>query len=579
MLKMCGVGAAVGALVAGASGQIDYSTVALSGDTAPGLGGPVFDSFSSFGIPVIGATGEIAFRADLQVGVSGVAGDNDRIIYSAQGGLLQPVMREGDPAPDIPGAILAAPNEVFAGSNGWLGIPCFLVSGVGGVDSTNRSGIWRGTPGSMQLAVRQGTETPGAPGNFFNSLPGVEMRFGGEGALAIVNVPQSGPSAFELGLWSSDGGSLQLVAMDGLTSTGGNPINGPQTCTLEPNGRVAFNPTFLNNTIVAGTPGSLSVLAQVNDVAPGRAPCEFSVLPELVTINGVGDVAFNGSSGIGPQPCPMDLLPGGIWARLGGSVALLVDQDDSPPGVPGAEFSALPQPLLNGASRILFIGGLSIGVGGVTFEDAGAMWSDTPGTLELIVRQASPAPGAGVARFRRFEEPAFNKRGDIVFLADLIRENDVTSNNDRGLWAYSSVLNQVLLIARTGDEYDVDDDPQVEDLRTIQSVEFINSNVTEGSGLEDGRRAGLSENGRVALRLRFLGDGTDAIVEAVLPQPPCFGDANGSGTVDFADITNVLANWLNDYTPGTGPGDANGDGIVNFADVTAVLANWLAMCP
>ena len=64
--------------------------------------------------------------------------------------------------------------------------------------------------------------------------------------------------------------------------------------------------------------------------------------------------------------------------------------------------------------------------------------------------------------------------------------------------------------------------------------------------------------------------------------PPCFGDANGDGIVDFSDITTVLGNWLKDYTntpTGTGPGDANFDGVVNFSDITTVLGNWLRICP
>lgn len=41
----------------------------------------------------------------------------------------------------------------------------------------------------------------------------------------------------------------------------------------------------------------------------------------------------------------------------------------------------------------------------------------------------------------------------------------------------------------------------------------------------------------------------------------------------------MLANWLFDFTPGTGPGDANLDGIVNFADITTILGHWLETCP
>lgn len=48
------------------------------------------------------------------------------------------------------------------------------------------------------------------------------------------------------------------------------------------------------------------------------------------------------------------------------------------------------------------------------------------------------------------------------------------------------------------------------------------------------------------------------------------GDADASGTVDFADITEVLSQW-----GFAGPdGDANCDGAVNFADITEILTNW-----
>ena len=58
---------------------------------------------------------------------------------------------------------------------------------------------------------------------------------------------------------------------------------------------------------------------------------------------------------------------------------------------------------------------------------------------------------------------------------------------------------------------------------------------------------------------------------------PCLGDADGSGSVTFNDITAVLANLGATTTP-FGPGDADGDGTVAFADITAVLANLGAAC-
>lgn len=61
----------------------------------------------------------------------------------------------------------------------------------------------------------------------------------------------------------------------------------------------------------------------------------------------------------------------------------------------------------------------------------------------------------------------------------------------------------------------------------------------------------------------------------VASPPDCPGDANGDNAVDFADITAVLANWL-DFGAA---GDVNNDWEVNFLDITIILANWGATCP
>jgi len=63
-----------------------------------------------------------------------------------------------------------------------------------------------------------------------------------------------------------------------------------------------------------------------------------------------------------------------------------------------------------------------------------------------------------------------------------------------------------------------------------------------------------------------------------VPPPGCPGDADGSGIVDFADISAVLANWGQSGLPYR-PGDADGSGTVDFADISTVLANWGSNCP
>lgn len=89
------------------------------------------------------------------------------------------------------------------------------------------------------------------------------------------------------------------------------------------------------------------------------------------------------------------------------------------------------------------------------------------------------------------------------------------------------------------------------------------------------------------VRLRFIASdtATASLVEAAVDElmieniecAPAFcpGDADGNGTVNFADITAVLGNFGL-----AGPvGDADNNGSVNFADITAVLANFGVPCP
>lgn len=71
------------------------------------------------------------------------------------------------------------------------------------------------------------------------------------------------------------------------------------------------------------------------------------------------------------------------------------------------------------------------------------------------------------------------------------------------------------------------------------------------------------------------------VTPAVIAPPAfCVGDADGSGTVNFDDITAVLGNFGASYPVNqSGLGDANGDDVVNFDDVTAVLGNFGLQCP
>lgn len=63
--------------------------------------------------------------------------------------------------------------------------------------------------------------------------------------------------------------------------------------------------------------------------------------------------------------------------------------------------------------------------------------------------------------------------------------------------------------------------------------------------------------------------------------PPCFGDANDDGTVNFADITATLANFgvACPPVPPLCSGDSDGSRTIDFSDITATLSNWGGTCP
>lgn len=86
-------------------------------------------------------------------------------------------------------------------------------------------------------------------------------------------------------------------------------------------------------------------------------------------------------------------------------------------------------------------------------------------------------------------------------------------------------------------------------------------------------------DGRVLAAGNVGGDAAITRVELPpAPPTPCAGDADGSGSIGFDDVTSVLANFATSTVP-FGPGDANGDGLVNFDDVTTVLGSFGAACP
>ncbi len=560
-----------------ASAAIKYRTVALTGDTAPSnTPGAIYSSFET---PVINGSGHIAFGGSFSgPGVSSSG------VWLEETSSLNLVASIGGPAP---GTEL---NVVYNGLNfaapvlndtGQIAFGATLTGP--GVDTTNNGGIWSGRPGDLKLVARRGEAVQGAE-------PGVVYRFLGNpvfndvGQAAFYNrLTGTGVNgANDHGISSEGSGSLQLIARDGDPAPGTNPqelfalFAVSDDLVINRNGQTTFFGELIgpsvnhtnNNGIWATSEGTPSLLVREGEAAPGTpSGVVFHSLASPAfgspTINGSGQILFTGIlEGPGVNSSNMR----GIWLMDGDSFRLIARTGDLAPGTNAGEIlSGVGGAYqLNGAGQTAFLGGLS--GPGVDFFNNGGLWLENSGSLKLIAREADAAPGSGGLAFRSLDAFILNGVGQIAFEAVLIGAGATLSNND-GIWA-TDPNGEITLIAREGDMFDVNDDPLIDDLRTVNFLHMVT-----GSGGEDGRSTSFNDAGQLVFRLGFT-DGTSGIFVATIGLP---GDLNADGFVGIEDLTAVLSNWNQAVAPDDPfAGDPTGDGFVGIEDLNLVLGNWNA---
>jgi hypothetical protein len=129
------------------------------------------------------------------------------------------------------------------------------------------------------------------------------------------------------------------------------------------------------------------------------------------------------------------------------------------PGAPaGATFFSYAAPIINNSGDVGFFGRMTTGPGGVGNGNDSAFFLERAGTLELIVREGSQAPGTPPdARFDEFIAGSFqsgygiSNTGHVAFDARLLPgSGGVTTSNNYGVW--SNVSGSLALLARVGEQ-------------------------------------------------------------------------------------------------------------------------------
>ena len=238
--------------------------IVREGDPAPDTGGATFSAAGNTWSVNVGAcsfnrNGQTMFQATLLGGnVTGANDDTGYFIGDVNGVKL--AVREGSPAPGTDAFLFAMhSSNQFLNDNGRI---AFQASLQGGTSTTNDdSGVWSGTPDALELVMREGDPAPGIPGEFLGSPSGQAMQFNEAGQVLINNSPTGGTGLSALYAWTP-GVGLTLVAHGGdqievqpgvfkvISSFGGIQFNNGDGNPLSFNasGTVALKVTFTDTT-------------------------------------------------------------------------------------------------------------------------------------------------------------------------------------------------------------------------------------------------------------------------------------------------------------------------------------------
>ena len=501
------------ALHAEAAAEVQYRTIALSGQAAPGAGG---QAYGWVHVPAIDDAGRVAYFGVLERpegvprpyamwgGAPGQtrllvnAGDpapgggtfqylggvnlsaDGRVVFAGYvdpqsggqfvtdlaGGPVTALARRGQPAPGMPagaeffGVANWAPT---VGRNGVHAFDAYVVGG--GTTDRDHNGLWAGTPGDLRLLARSGHQAPGAPaGVVFDNNPAVSGV-----AISSPRVDRSGNVAFH-----------------------GN-LSGPGVTHLDDDG------------IWYGTRDGVRMIVRSGDAAPDTNGGVFlSTAPNIDAANGrvmfhatiphkkwipPGGAVIQSGDPVGPLPEPA------IYAGAPDALRLVARSTSIAPGTED-EFGTFGAATMNGAGDVAFVSPVGL------FLSRG-------GAVSPVMLTNAPAPGTpeGV-RFNNALFPSINNLGQVAFTAH-VQGPGVEDFHTRGIWAtdLSGVLH---LIAREGELFDVGGG----DMRRIDSLEMWT--VTNAG--EDGMPSSFNDLGQVAFQAGFE-DGSFGNFVATVPEP------------------------------------------------------------
>ncbi len=479
-----------------AQGQVltpSVETVVLSGDQIPGESSGVGFSSFVFTLPSLNDLGQVSFN------VSPSGGDENSpggVFRSELSGELVTVVQTGAQAPSEGDEFTL--GDFFGSTINNAGQTSFSAGVVGPdpVDSDDflttlsegsGAGLGRIVSGGVSL---QGDTVANRGRAAFNDA--------GQSALSVIFAASSTDEAIFIG----DPSSLSQVVRTGDQAPSTNAtffeIDSP---VLNESGQVAFTGELQgagvsaanNEGVYRGGVGTLIQVAREGDQAPGAgAGVVFGDFAfGTVGLNNANQVAF-GAELVGAGVT--DANNSGVFSEGSGGLDLVVREGDQAPDQDsGLVFSSFNNVVINRAGDTAFNAVLT-GTGNRT-----GIYAEDSGTLTQVALSGELAPGAtDDVVFSRFGGLVFNAMGQVAFNAFLSGPGvSFTARNNGAIYA-TTLDGELIEVVRTGELFDVNDDPLVEDLRLITALNFVNR-----TGNDDGESSGFNDQGQVAFALTF----------------------------------------------------------------------------
>jgi len=424
-----------------------HNIVARSGDSAPET--PRGALFLSFNTPVLNNNGQVAYTGVLQTGAGGVDLSNNNGIWRDS----TLIAREGFQASGTPkGAFFFSfSNNLALNNNGQVAYKGFLQNGAGGVDSSNNNGIWR----DSTLIARRGFQASGTPaGALFSSVSSLVLNNNGQ--IAYWGSLQTGMGGVDFsndsGIWRDS----TLIVRAGSQASGtpaGAMFSNFSSPVLNNNGQVAYGGFLqtgtggVSSSNDSGIWRDSTLIARKGSQASGTpAGALFSSFNRPV-MNNNGQVAYWGflQTGTGGVDSSNN---SGIWRDS----TLIAREGSQASGMPtGALFSSFSNPVLNNNGQVAYEGFLQTGTGGVSFSNDSGIWRDST----LIAREGFQASGTPAgALFLFFVTPILNDNGQVAYTGFLkTGEGGVDASNNSGIWI-NGTNGETLQVVREGNIVD-----------------------------------------------------------------------------------------------------------------------------